>query len=256
MTMMIELELKAVGHLQRMRQAGSGLVGPCPKCSADGAFVVCPVGDGEAWECASCDSRGQGLVSFKGWLGNNLVPATEPATDKPKANGRAEQKETAKRKIAKPKKAAKPKTDDADNVIYLKDQIEKLAKMPRGIERSMERGRIAGSLGVTRRDIDDEVERLNEERELEALYEHWKTKPWPNSVDTDALVRDLAWRIHKHVVCSYEIALTASLWVMFAWTHDAATHSLMLLVTSLAAAAGALCRATSTIDSMTISVRY
>jgi len=45
-------------------------------------------------------------------------------------------------------------------------------------------------------------------------------------------VRDLSWRIHRHVVCRYEDALTVTLWIMFAWAHDAATHSPLLLVTS------------------------
>ena len=46
------------------------------------------------------------------------------------------------------------------------------------------------------------------------------------------LLHQLATRLKQHVVFPDEAANAVALWVAFAWTHDAATHSPMLLVTS------------------------
>jgi Protein of unknown function (DUF3631) len=231
--MLIELELKAIGHLEQMRREGDELSGPCPVCKA-GAFTVHPVGQAESWKCTACNKGGYDLVTFKTWLNGKTAEHDASKKDTTAAKPK-KPKKVARPNPKKPKPENEPEVENA-NVVYLaevaKDRIEALSKMPRGIERSMERGKIASKLGVTRKDIDDEVERLNEEREIAALYKHWTVEAWPNAVDTDALVRDIAWRINKHVACSYEHALTASLWVMFAWAHGAATHSPMLLVTS------------------------
>jgi hypothetical protein len=227
MTMEIEKELEMMGILRTMQRLGDEISGVCPGCLAD-AFSVRPVGRAEAWSCAACKHSGKDLASFRAWL--ERMPEPEPTAEK--TNGEAKPTGNTEEEPKAKTKTAEPEMESADNVVYLKDRIAKLAKMPKGIERSMERGRIASKLGITRKDIDEEVERLNEKREIEALCDHWKVESWPNDVETDALVRDLSRRIDKHVVCSYEMALTVSLWIMFAWAHDAATHSPMLLVTS------------------------
>src|SRR5262249_11101064 len=57
--------------------------------------------------------------------------------------------------------------------------------------------------------------------------------PWPEVADGDALIRDIIRKLQKHVVCSHECALTATLWVMLSWVHDeVAVHSPILVVTS------------------------
>jgi putative DNA primase/helicase len=111
------------------------------------------------------------------------------------------------------------------------EALERLAKMPRGIARDRERKRLAREFGCSQTSIDDEV-KSRQGDQAHPLHDHWLVEPWPEPVETDALVRDLCWRIHSHVVCSYEDMLAVSLWIMLAWSHEAATHSPLLLVTS------------------------
>src|SRR5262249_51302467 len=65
------------------------------------------------------------------------------------------------------------------------------------------------------------------------LFGHWMVEPWPESVDTDALLLSLKRRVHRHVVFSNEAAIVVALWILFAWIHDIAVHSPKLLVTSV-----------------------
>ena len=48
----------------------------------------------------------------------------------------------------------------------------------------------------------------------------------------DGLLHKIVHRLKQHVIFSDEAANAVALWIAFAWTHDAATHSPMLLVTS------------------------
>lgn len=91
--------------------------------------------------------------------------------------------------------------------------------------------------------MDDDVEARRAERaakaEPPALFGHWIVEPWPEKVDTDALLLSLKRRIQRHVVLSSEAATIVALWVLFAWVHEiAAVHSPILLVTSAEANSG------------------
>ena len=57
-------------------------------------------------------------------------------------------------------------------------------------------------------------------------------EPSPDPAAINDLLRRLAARLRQHVIFPDEAANAVALWVAFAWTHDAATHSPMLLVTS------------------------
>lgn len=58
-------------------------------------------------------------------------------------------------------------------------------------------------------------------------------EPWPAPVVGDSLLQSIVRRLKRHLIFNDEVAVTAvALWVAFAWTHDAATHSPLLLVTS------------------------
>jgi putative DNA primase/helicase len=60
-----------------------------------------------------------------------------------------------------------------------------------------------------------------------------EVEPWPQPVETAALLRSIAQRLKRHVVFSgNEPAAATALWIAFAWTHEAAVHSPMLLVSS------------------------
>jgi hypothetical protein len=112
-----------------------------------------------------------------------------------------------------------------------------------GIERARRRRRAARELSVPQDAIDQEVEARRAAREAEAgpppLFGHWLVEPWPDEVDTDALLLSLVRRLQRHVVLSHDAAVAAALWILFAWVHaDAAVHSPILLVTSAEANSG------------------
>jgi putative DNA primase/helicase len=65
------------------------------------------------------------------------------------------------------------------------------------------------------------------------LHPYWIVEPWPEPADGDALLRDIIRRIRRHVVLSYDDALTIALWIMMSWVHDeVATHSPILNINS------------------------
>ena len=71
------------------------------------------------------------------------------------------------------------------------------------------------------------------------MFGHWEVEPWPEEVDTDALLLSLKRRMQRHVILSNEAATVVALWVLFAWAHDtAAVHSPILRVTSPEANSG------------------
>ena len=96
----------------------------------------------------------------------------------------------------------------------------------------------ADQIGIRRGTLDGEVrarrEALAEETGPLPLFGYWIVEPWPEPVETDALLLSISRRLQRHVVFSTEANLTATaLWILFAWVHDiAAVHSPMLLVTS------------------------
>ena len=101
----------------------------------------------------------------------------------------------------------------------------------------------ADQLGIRRGTLDGQVAARRSEQAEEAgqppLFGHWIVEPWPEAVDTGALITSLVERIKRHIALSDEAALTIALWILFAWVHDvAAVHSPILLVTSAEANSG------------------
>ncbi len=115
-----------------------------------------------------------------------------------------------------------------------------LAKMPKGVEFGRERKRLAKEFGVSRDDIDAEIEARRLEAEVTALlHGHWFVEPWPEPVEGDSLIRDIIKKLKKHVVMSDQRALATALWIMLSWVHDeVATHSPILDVTSADSGSG------------------
>ena len=83
--------------------------------------------------------------------------------------------------------------------------------------------------------LDDEVAK---QRKKLGLDEDQAPPPFPpvepasEPAAIDGLLHRIADRLKQHVVFPDEAASATALWLAFAWTHDAATHSPMLLVTS------------------------
>jgi Protein of unknown function (DUF3631)/Zinc-binding domain of primase-helicase len=111
--------------------------------------------------------------------------------------------------------------------------FERLAKLPPGVKLAREIKSAAKRLGISQDAINDELEARRDEKANAPLHDHWIVEPWPEPIDSDSLLRDIMLRIRRHVVCSHDDALAISLWIMFAWVHDAvATHSPILNINS------------------------
>src|SRR5262249_28557082 len=109
-----------------------------------------------------------------------------------------------------------------------------LAKMPKGVAHGRERKRLAEELGVSRSDIDAEIEARQIEAETNALlHGHWFVDPWPEVVDGDGLIRDIIRKLQKHVVISFESALAIALWIVLASRLRRIARYLMLIPPTL-----------------------
>lgn len=101
----------------------------------------------------------------------------------------------------------------------------------------------AGQIGVRRGTLDGEVERRRREQAEEAgpppMCGEWVVEPWPEVVHAGELLLAIVGRIKRHVVLTDEQAVAVTLWVLFAWVHEAAAvHSPILLATSAEANSG------------------
>ena len=107
--------------------------------------------------------------------------------------------------------------------------LEALLKAQQGLDFYRKREEVAKALDVPKAAIDAE---LQVRREAVPLHGHWKVVPWAEPVDGDSLLRDIYRRVRRHVSCTNDDALAIALWAMFAWAHEVAIHSPILLITS------------------------
>ena len=81
--------------------------------------------------------------------------------------------------------------------------------------------------------LDAERKGIRAEQKTEApLFPHWVVEPWPEPVDTSALLSEVEEQINRYVATLGDRALVAALWVVWSWTHETATHSPLLVATS------------------------
>jgi hypothetical protein len=114
--------------------------------------------------------------------------------------------------------------------------IDKLSRLS-GLEYDRRRNEAARDLGVRRGSIDREVEARRRQREEETgpapLFGRWIVEPWPERVETNALLVQVQSRLKRHIVfSSKDQAVIVTLWTLFSWVHQHATHSPKLLITS------------------------
>ena len=114
------------------------------------------------------------------------------------------------------------------------EDVERLAKMPAPAY-DLVREHHALELGIRLGTLD----RMVAKRRKKLGLDDDKTpppfpavEPSPHPVAGDGLLHKIVHRLKQHVIFSDEAANAVALWIAFAWTHDAATHSPMLLVTS------------------------
>jgi putative DNA primase/helicase len=101
------------------------------------------------------------------------------------------------------------------------------------IEYSIERKSVASRLGMRVSDLDRYVDAKRPKGEEDGFMQpHWPVEPAAKPVLTGTLLRQISDRLKQHIIFSDEAASAVALWLAFAWTHGAHTHSPMLLVTS------------------------
>jgi hypothetical protein len=93
---------------------------------------------------------------------------------------------------------------------------------------------VAETLGVRVGTLDDKVEAMRAARGLSpargVIFPPFE--PATSPVDGNTVLGSVFNRIRRHIVASNEIMIAGTLWVVFAWTHDAYAHSPLLLATS------------------------
>ena len=70
------------------------------------------------------------------------------------------------------------------------------------------------------------------------MQPHWAVDPWPDPISPRELLGEITKHLSRHVMMSEASRRACALWVMFAWVHDAAVHSPILLVSSPEAECG------------------
>jgi putative DNA primase/helicase len=96
----------------------------------------------------------------------------------------------------------------------------------------------AARLGVKVTTLVSEVKKARRAGGAEVMQPHWKVELWPQPVSPSDVLARIKRRLKRHVFMTDEAATATSLWVMFAWVHEAAVHSPILLVSSPEAECG------------------
>jgi hypothetical protein len=91
----------------------------------------------------------------------------------------------------------------------------------------------AKELRITAAALDAVVKEARSSADEKVLYQHWTVEPWPEVVDTAALLQSIHDRIRRHVIISDSGALAVALWIAMSWVHErSAVHSPLLMITS------------------------
>jgi putative DNA primase/helicase len=135
--------------------------------------------------------------------------------------------------------ALKQKNSPRDSEIeHLLSGLSQMSPAEYGIRRQA----IADQTGIPFKYLDAEYDArrrsVKDEGRKTIERAYWHVEFWPEPVDGAALIEQIEGRLKRHVVMKDEAGLAAALWIVFAWTHDAAVHSPLLLVSSPEAECG------------------
>jgi Protein of unknown function (DUF3631)/CHC2 zinc finger len=194
--------------------------------------VLCPDNNNVGWEHINIVGASlSGIAKRIRVLALPNLPPKGDVIDWAKAGGAREQLDTL---INEARDWSPPIVDNPGKAAAMEREdelLEALAKLQPGLEFHRKRKEAAEELGVPEKAINAELKARREK--AAPLHGHWIVEPWPEPADGDSLLRDIIRRIRRHVVCSYDDALSIALWIMFAWVHDeVATHSPILDITS------------------------
>jgi len=101
--------------------------------------------------------------------------------------------------------------------------------------RCLPRGEHEDGLTTLARRLGEDIAGLRDEFTLHAGLKAEAgpaSEAWPEPVDTRELLDDIIKQVRCYAVVSDNIAITVALWAMFAWTHEVAIHSPLLVLTS------------------------
>jgi hypothetical protein len=106
--------------------------------------------------------------------------------------------------------------------------LSAILKLPAG-EHAVRLQQLARRLGEDLDTLQAEFEQLLADEEAAAGYE--ARKPWPEPVTTKELLDALMVQLQRYVIIHDEhFAVACALWVLFAWVHDIATNSPILVI--------------------------
>jgi hypothetical protein len=142
----------------------------------------------------------------------------ERRVEKEQTKARREQREQ-KREQARADKEAERKRKERVK------EFKAIAQLPRLVHEAR--------LAELAKRLDEELEFLRDE--FEAFIgpeEDAGLEPWDEPVETRELLIELMAQLRRYVVLHDEVAVAIVLWVMFAWVHEIAMHSPLLIITS------------------------
>src|SRR5262249_55749119 len=149
-------------------------------------------------------------------------------------NRRSEQRAQKKQVKARQENARVRREQERAHKETVRKQKEKdralaaIIKLPKG-EREAKLGELAKKL-------DEDVELLRDELILlvgdeEEKIERGEVEPWLEPVDTRALLSELETQFRRYIIVHREpVAVAITLWICFAWCHEIATYSPILVI--------------------------
>ena len=149
----------------------------------------------------------------------------EQRAEKKQSKDRREEDRTRReQERARREEARAQKEEERKSKARVKE-FEGIAKLPR-VEHEMRLAELAKRLG-------EDIELLRDE--FAAFFvpdDDTKIEPWPEPVATRDLLTEITKQIRRYVVTRDDGAIATSLWTMFAWVHELAVHSPILVITS------------------------
>ena len=165
---------------------------------------------------------------------DSTVEANEKRANEDKAeNRRSEQRaEKERSKARQEEKRARSEQKQADKEAERKRKerekaFEAIAKLPR-LAHEARLAELAKRSG-------EDLEFLRDKFAAYYVPADMDTKPiepWDQPVDTHALLIELIAQLRRYVVVQDDVAIAITLWILFSWVHEIATHSPLLVVTS------------------------
>jgi putative DNA primase/helicase len=113
----------------------------------------------------------------------------------------------------------------------------KIAKLPRA-ETEKQLASMAKREGMDDKELVTEFTEAVGEETSAPGRETWQVEPWPEPVDTAALLDGISKKIRNHTAMLPEQTISISLWVAYDWMHHLTTHSTFLVPMSEDEASG------------------